>query len=373
MYYIFTSQIKKIYQRVKTERAPLFLKPEIPGRRALWGCIKFLCGNGSKFTSRLLSLYRSYALHSRLKAVVAIMNYLYASIIYHYWALKKANELSLAYPNALYIFDVDEASKELMLADSLNRLDKTTLLIQHGILIDPKRYVPTCFYMACSSKREGKALRSEGIAADRLFYVGQSLQTVKDATYRLEQIITAYPILILAGNGPIWIQQLYIDMLRYSAHLKKVPLYHMRLHPAFRSEQKKMWSSLQNVKITDPLESLGQSILKSGLVIAFSIDALTVAVRQHRPTICCIPRKCYVPEWHAYLKTIPLVRVAKTSAMLDQILDDNQYRNYKKDHFTDLEIQKLDYAFGSLDTKRNLAHLFASLSKANFSVGSLRH
>jgi hypothetical protein len=365
MYYIFTSQIKKIHQRIKKNRAPMFLKPEMPRRRALWGCMKFSCGYGNKFTSGLLSLFGSYSLPSRLKAVVAIISYLYASIIYHYWARKKANELSQAHPNALYIFDVDEASKELMLADSLNRLGKKTLLVQHGILTDPKRYVPTCFYMACSSKREEQALRSVGIAADRLFCVGQSLQTVKDATYRSKKMKAAYPILILAGNGPLWIQQLYLDLLKYSTHLKNVSVYHMRLHPAFGSKQKKMWSSLQNVIITDPRESLGQSILKSDLVIAFSIDALTVVVRQHRHTICCIPNKCYVPQWYGFLDTIPLVRVAKTSAMLDEILDNNPYRNYKKNHLSDLEIQKLDFAFGSLDTARNLAHLFAFLSKAN--------
>jgi hypothetical protein len=363
MYYIFTSQIKKIYQRVKKNRAPMFLAPEIPGIKALRVCIKFSFGNGNKFTSGLLCLFGYYPLPSRLKAVVAIINYLYASIIYHYWARKKANELSLAYPNALYIFDVDEASKELMLADSLNRLGKTTLLIQHGILTDPKRYMPTCFYIACPSEREGQALRSEGIEADRLFYVGQSLQTVKDSKYRLEKINAAYPILILAGDGPLWIQQLYVDMLINSEHLKRYPLYHMRLHPAFRSKQKKIWASLPNVEITSTQESLGQSILKSDLVIAFSIDALTVAVRQYRLTICCIPSKCYVPEWHEFLETIPLVTVAKTSAMLDEILDDDKYRNYKKDHFSDLELQSLDYAIGSLDTDRNLMNLFAFLSK----------
>jgi hypothetical protein len=373
MYYIFTSQIKKIHQRIKKNHAPMFLKPEMPGKRALWGCIKFSCGHGHKFTSRLLSLFGSYALLSRLKAVVSIISYLYASIIYHYWARKNANELSQAHPNALYIFDLDEASKELMLADSLNRLGKKTLLVQHGILTDPKRYVPTCFYMACSSKREEQELKSLGIAADRLFCVGQSLQTVNDATYRSKTIMTTYPILILAGNGPLWIQQLYLDMLKNSTHLKNVSIYHMRLHPAFHSKQKKLWSSLQNVITTDSRESLGQAILKSGLVIAFSIDALTVAVRQYRHTICCIPYKCYVPEWHGFLDAIPLVRVAKNSAMLDEILNDNQYRNSKKDHFSGWEKQKLDFAFGSLDTARNLAHLFAALSEANCDCGLVEH
>ena len=155
---------------------------------------------------------------------------------------KKACELSKAHPSALFVFDLDEASRELMLSDSLNQLGRKTLLIQHGMLTDVRRYLPTCLYMACASERERQSLISEGVNEKRLFVIGQALQTINDSMINPNEDGLMYPVLILTGVGHIWLQNLYVNMLKHSRYLKSYGPIYMRFHPAMGSNRKKLWN-----------------------------------------------------------------------------------------------------------------------------------
>ena len=362
IYYILTQFIQKIYERAKNDTSIRFIVPQIPDKNAIIRCLKFLFVKGPRFSSGLFKYFENHRMSERMIMVSIICQYLYSLIIYHQWALKKAYDLSSAYPNSLFVFDIDEASKELMIADALNRLGKKTLLIQHGILIDPKQYIPTCKYMVCASERERQSLISEGIEAKRLFAVGQSLQTIKDSKFSEVKKTVTYPLLILASNGPHWLQRLYVDMLKHSKILKQFERLDMRPHPAFSTTEKKLWSIDRRFKYTDMSESLGKCIAKSHLVISFSIDALTVAVRQGCPTIVCIPEKFFAPEWHNFLDSIPMVRVAKTPQMLDAILADTDFKSSRKQDFSELQWKYVDFAFGELNTKTNLTSLMRQLA-----------
>ena len=122
------------------------------------------------------------------------------------------------------------------------------------------------------------------------------------------------------------------------------------------------WTFDRNVKITDPSQSLAQCIAQSNLLVSFSISATNVSIRQYHPTILCIPEKMYVPDWHDYLSSIPLVKVARTSHMLDKALEDTHFRNYQKNDFLNSQWRYVDYAFGQLNTKNNLTKLIDKLA-----------
>ena len=363
MVYVVTSHIRKLIERKRKHPNLEFIEPQIPGRNPLRVGLSFLFTKGSGFCFQIFHRLQFRSRRKRLRIALKVLNYLYSMVIYHYWASDRAERLLAEHNAALFVFDIDEASKELMLADALNRRGAATLLLQHGILTDANRYVPTCRWMACASERERRALISVGVEKNRLVVVGQPLQTLDDSAVREFDHTPRYPLLILAGNGPEWLQNCYLDMLRQSKHLMRSSGAYVRLHPAFRGKAKRKWTGLDGIRMSDKNESLGQSLARSDLVITFSIDALIVSVRQGCPTICCVPDNYFAPDWHGFLYDLPGVRVAKTSAMLDEILGDNKYRNCKKDHFSDLELQNMDYAFGNLDTEKNLMNLFAFLSK----------
>lgn len=217
--------------------------------------------------------------------------------------------------------------------------------------------------MACTSEREKQALISEGVHEKRLFVTGQPLQTLNDSLFSQKADKPVYPILILAGVGPLWLQNLYVDMLRHSQHLKAYHPIYLRPHPAMNSKGKKLWSYNENLSLTSSRESLGESVSKSELVITFSIDALMVAVRQTRPTIVCIPKTFFVPEWHDFLLSLPRVKVVKTPPMLDEALMDKNFRYNKKHCFSENQWKYVDYAFGDLNTTNNLKKLLIMLSK----------
>lgn len=361
MLYLFTSFPLKIYERVRKNRNLKFLQPKVPGRHAILGGLYFL-RIGRYFAFQLLNCFQNYPLRTRIKVVTSISRYFLSMIIYHHWSTKQAWELSSAYPNAIFVFDLDEDSKELMIADCLNRMGKLTCLIQHGLLLDPNRYFPTCLYMACASEREKKALISKGMDAKRLWVVGQPLQTIKDSEFKSNKNRKLYPLLILAGNGPIWLQKLYVDILRNSKSLKKYDPLFLRLHPSMKNKSKKLWHYNDKIILTDSIQSLGECVQNSQLVITFSIDALVVAVRQARPTIVCIPPKIFVPEWHDFLSFIPMVKVAKTPRMLDEALADKNFRLCQKNDFSESQWENVDHAFGELNTSTNLTTLIHQLA-----------
>lgn len=93
-------------------------------KKAILGCLAFLFKQGQYFTCQLLRSFGHYSLLTRMLAVTNIAQYIYSLIIYHRWAEEKAKELYSAYPDALFVFDLDEASKELMISDSLNQNEK---------------------------------------------------------------------------------------------------------------------------------------------------------------------------------------------------------------------------------------------------------
>jgi hypothetical protein len=107
---------------------------------------------------------------------------------------------------------------------------------------------------------------------------------------------------------------------------------------------------------------LGECISNCQTVITFSIDALVVAVRQRHPSIVCIPESVFVPAWHDFLVNIPLVRVAKTSSMLNAILEDENFTNGRQHNFSKSQWEYVDFAFGELNTKENLTNIMHKLS-----------
>jgi hypothetical protein len=362
MLYLFTSFPRKIFKRFKKKPHLNFISPEFPHKKAVHRSLIFLFKNGHDFTSQLLRLFEHHPLKLRLQIVTAIIRYVYALLIYHPWAEENAKKMAAAYPKSLFIFDLDEAGKELLLADSFNRLGEKTLLIQHGALTDPKRYIPTCSVMACTSERARQALISEGVDPKKLHVTGQALQTIKDSTQHKQSNDASYPILILAGAGPDWLQRLYLNMLKRSDCLKKCQQAFMRIHPAMDAKRKRIWLFDKNIIQTSVDESLGACISKCQTVITFSIDALIVAVRQGLPSIVCIPERFFVPAWHNFLEKIPMVRVAKTSSMLNAVLEDKDFTNGGAHDFSQSQYDYVDFAFGDLNTKENLTNIMLDLS-----------
>jgi len=362
MLYLFTSFPRKIFERLKRKPNINFISPRRPHKKAVHRCLVFLFKNGHDFTLRLLRSFYHYPLSTRLQIVTAIIQYIYALLIYHPWAEENASKMAMAYPNVLFIFDLDEAGKELMIADCLNQIGGKTLLIQHGALTDARRYLPTCSSMACTSERGRQALISEGVDSKKLFVTGQALQTIKDSTLYKQTNNPSYPILILAGAGPTWRQRLYINMLKRSDYLKNCQQAFMRIHPAMDAKNKKIWLFDENITPTGAEESLGECISYSQIVITFSIDSLIVAVRQQHPSIVCIPESFFVPTWHNFLANIPMVRVAKTSPMLNAILADKNFTNSRRHDFSESQWNYVDFVFGELKTKTNLTKLMRKLS-----------
>ena len=362
MLYLFTSFPRKIFERLKSKPNIDFISPRRPHKQAVHRCLIFLFRNGHDFTLQLLRSFYHYPLPRRLQVVTAITKYIYALIIYRSWAEENASKMAIEYPNALYIFDLDEAGKELMLADCLNQLGKKTLLIQHGALTNPKRYLPTCSSMACTSERVRQALISEGVDPKKLHVTGQALQTIRDSTIHKQSNNPSYPILILAGTGPDWLQRLYLNMLKRSVYLKTCQQAFMRIHPAMNPKRKRIWLFDKNITPTGVNESLGECISNCQTVITFSIDALVVAVRQRHSSIICIPESFFVPAWHDFLVNIPMVRVAKTSSMLNAILEDENFTKGRQHNFSKSQWEYVDFAFGELNTKENLTNIMHKLS-----------
>jgi hypothetical protein len=191
---------------------------------------------------------------------------------------------------------------------------------------------------------------------------GQALQTIKDATLHKQSNTPLYPILILAGTGPDWLQCLYLKMLKRSDYLKNCQQVFMRIHPAMNPKRKRIWLFDKNITPTGVDESLGECISNCQTVITFSIDALVVAVRQRHPSIVCIPESFFVPAWHDFLVNIPMVRVAKTSSMLNAILEDENFTNGRQHNFSKSQWEYVDFAFGELNTKENLTNIMHKLS-----------
>lgn len=362
VFYLFTSFPRKIFERLKKQPDIDFIAPRLPHREAVRGCLVFLLKNGHNFTLQLLRAFNQYPWAMRLQIIAAVVRYLYALLIYQSWAVENAGKLATAFPNALFIFDLDEAGKELMLADGLNQLGKKSLLIQHGALTNARRYLPTCTSMTCTSEREKQALISESVDSGRLFVAGQALQTIKDAIGYKQSNNPAYPILILAGAGPTWLQRHYINMLDCSEYLKNNRQTFIRFHPAMGSKIKRKWIFDRNIRPTAADETLGACIANSHTVITFSIDALIVAVRQQHPSIVCIPEVIFVPAWHHFLQNIPMVKVAKSSCMLNVIMADKNFTNCSMDDFSESQWEYVDYAFGELNTKINLRNIIHKLS-----------
>jgi len=361
MVYVITSHIGKLIKRHRRQNSLEFIEPQIPGRGDLRGGLALFFKRGRGFCLQIYHRLQYRSRPKRLRIVLKIMNYLYAMVIYHHWAIDSANRLLAGHNTAVFVFDIDEASKEMMLADALNRKGAPTLLLQHGILTDAKRYIPTCRWMACASERERRALMSVGVEKNRLFVVGQSLQTLNDSVLNGVDDPPRYPFLVLAGNGPAWLQEYYVNMLRQSKNLVRLANAYVRLHPAFRGKTKRMWTGIDDIKQADPGESLGQCLAKSGLVITFSIDALIASVRQLRPTVCCVPEDYFVPEWHGFLYDLPRVKVARNAAMLDGFLVDRDKEFITSRTLSHVESAKLDYAFGSPDTVKTLEALLKHL------------
>jgi hypothetical protein len=371
MVYVVTGHIRKLIERKLKHPDLEFIDPQMPGRNALRVGLAFLITKGSGFCFQIFQRLQFRSRCKRLQIALKILNYLYSMVIYHHWASDRAERLVAEHDGAVFVFDIDEASKELMLADALNRRGAATLLLQHGILTDANRYVPTCRWMACASERERQALISVGVEKNRLVVVGQSLQTLDDSAVREADDTPRYPLLILAGNGPGWLQNCYVDMLRQSKHLLRSSGAYVRLHPAFRGKAKRKWTALDGIKMSDKNESLGQSLARSDLVITFSIDALVASIRQGRPTICCVPDNYFVPDWHGFLYDLPGVRVARSAAMLVRFLADRAFGKTAPQRLSPFESAKLDYAFGPPDTAKNVTALLKRLRENQTGTASL--
>ncbi|UCH07027.1 MAG: hypothetical protein JSV55_13245 [Deltaproteobacteria bacterium] len=370
MVYLVTGYIRKLIERKRKHPDLGFIEPRMPAKDAFRVGLVFLFSKGSGFCFQIFHRLPFRSLRKRLLISLKILNYLYSMVIYHHWAWESAERLLAEHNAAVFVFDIDEASKELMLADALNRRGAFTLLLQHGIMTDPNRYVPTCRWMACASERERQALISLGVNKNRLVAVGQSLQTLEDSAFREVDGIPRYPLLILAGNGPEWLQNCYLDMLRQSKQLVRSSSAYVRLHPGFRRKAKRKWSCLNGIRMSDRNESLGQSLARSDLVITFSIDALVASVRQERPTICCVPDKYFVPDWHGFLYDLPGVRVARSAAMLDGFLADRAFAGTALQRSSPFESAKLDYAFGLSDTVKNVTALLKGLRENQMGTAS---
>jgi hypothetical protein len=169
--------------------------------------------------------------------------------------------------------------------------------------------------------------------------------------------------LILAAGGPIWMQQKYIRMLKNSESLANYKTTYQRLDPRSDYKTKRRWTYASNIKFTNPTETLGQCIAQSKIIISFSISATIVSIRQNRPTIFCMPAELFVPEWHNFMLSLPMIKVVKTSRMLDETLANENFFKNQGYRFSETQQQQIDFAFGHLNTKQNLNNLLAMLSE----------
>ena len=194
MVYLVTSHFSKLIKRSKSKRY-VFLEPQLPSKNAVSDGFKLLGRGGTTFC---LHVYRSLPFPSkikRLRLVIKIISYLYSMIIYHHWAISCSRNLIAGNNSAIFVFDLDESSKELMLVDALQNQGGLTLLLQHGILTDVMRYIPSCHLIACSSKRERQALMDCGVEKNRIVAVGQPLQTLNDSIALEADSKPRYPLL----------------------------------------------------------------------------------------------------------------------------------------------------------------------------------
>ena len=361
MYYVLTSSIRQVYDRSIRYAAVRFLPFPVPKKDAVLNGLSFLMKDGKDFTSFVFMLFKSAPLTMRIRVVKTISMYLFSLIIYYYWSKDRAKELSVMHPNSLFIFDQDNTGRDFMLADSLNKIDAKTLVIQHGILINPSLYIPTCKYMACSSQRGKKALMKSGVDKNRLFVIGQSFQTISDSLAQKKIEDSKYPFTIIAADGSIWGQKLSVSLLHGSKLLDKFNYIYIRPHPAHTERIKRIWAYSSQVLFTAKGESLGHCLKKSRVVITFSFDALIASIRQSRPTILCIPEEVFVPEWHKFLLEIPKMRLAKHSNELDEIINDKEFIESWKYPFSADDHKQIEFAFGSLNTHQNFKDFLAQV------------
>ena len=283
---------------------------------------------------------------------------MYTTIIHNHWAKKTAIMFSHLFDRSLFIFDMDESGKELLLAEQLNRHNIKTLLVQHGAMFSPSYYIPTCNFMACCSIRSKKALINEGIDNNRLFVIGQPFQTLTDSKKKTNSS-KKYDILILAsgGRGFKYHDNLNNNILKNSKYLNNLNSIYIRPDPRMNNKDIQELHFNDNVHILSTLNSLGDTLSNAKIVITFSIDALISSLRQHLPTVVCIPEELYIPSHFDFLNNIQIIKVARNSNELDNALSflNSFYPNLLNNHH---EIDKqIDYMFGSINTVENFKKL----------------
>ena len=284
-----------------------------------------------------------------------ISSYLLLCLYQYEWAMRAANRLVEQYPKAAFIFDLDESGKELFLAHAVNLHNRKTVLIQHGAMVNPYFYVPTCRYMLCCSKRDREDLIRIGVREDSVLIYGQPLQTM----HGLEQVQSpsSGSIFILAGNGSAGFVSDCAELLKGSRHLKSCERLVLKTHPKAAGAFNKMWRFNRNIRIVH--DRLIEHIAEAQVVITFSVDALISVVRQKRAAIVCRPEGHNTEGLLAYLSGIKNVHVATNSRQLDEMLEGILREGQIE---IDYDIRQIEDRFGRNVTREHFNSLLEEIS-----------
>lgn len=253
------------------------------------------------------------------KTLLAVDRYIVKMIIHHDWALEQSEKLVRKYAGTIFIFDQDGDNKALFLAAFLNRNNINTILIQHGIMTEPKYYHPICKYIFCCSERESNLLMESGVARAKIFIYGAPFQTLPKANELKTVEELKVKALVLASSDSILMNS-NIGTIKNSAELKNIDKKALRLRPADYEFEKEIWrKQLSEFSVRDNV-NIFEEIYNADIIITFSYDVLIKCLYLKKKVIVCIDASIIDSKDFSFFKDIPFLRIATDSHSLDEHL-----------------------------------------------------
>ena len=233
---------------------------------------------------------------------------------------KLSTKFNSKYRKPIFLFDQDAGGTQQMLVEHLNQLNCKTVMIQHGIITDPKYYTPIARYMFCCSEREKDLLISNGVAQNRLFVYGTAFQNIVHRNSIVYDTQYSASVLVLASSGANNITEKFINTIKNSEFLKQIPNKALRLRPGDDEKTKAKWrKELSKYNIRENLPNTIE-IANADIVITFSYDALIKCLALQKKVIVGIPGQIGTNPDLKFMEHINILRIARDGKELDKQL-----------------------------------------------------
>jgi hypothetical protein len=341
LHYNFINQNN--YQKIKFINSNYkFLFPIIPGISAISKTIKYFFIHRRKLIGHLINAYKyDFSINA-----TDIDRFIIKNLIYNESEKKHAKTITRNANNAIFIFDQDAGGKELMIVDKLNQKNFITVMIQHGIITDPRLYIPVTKYMFCCSEREKKLLTSCNVSDKRLMTLGTAFQNiVQNSNIKKEKKYNT-KLLVLASSGKNFTDK-YIDIIKTSKVIKNIENKALRLRPGDTPIIKQKWKeSLPDFKIRQNISNITE-IVNADIIITFSYDALIKCLSLKKKVIVGLPQIDFDSNY-VFLSEINFLRTVKNSDELDGKLIE-LFKLSQKEYNAELNQSILNYNFGETD------------------------